>query len=222
MNEQPPIQYNQKFGRTWVDFWTSTGGIIVLGIAIICAFYFGWDYIELIPRWVYPALILAPILYTPFLSQRAKDGSKLFLVAHGPQTISEFRVGKNVDLDIEGQGINLISKSGVNRILLTEFDPNLRKGKGSALAEFTQFEMARDLSTLDRLSTAFSEHLRSERITQEIIAVEVEKRVKDLSERWVKIAMSTLEPEELENALSLATFEDELNTSIDEVLDFDL
>jgi len=90
------------------------------------------------------------------------------------------------------------------------------------LAEFTQFEMARDLSTLDRLSTAFSEHLRSERITQEIIAVEVEKRVKDLSERWVKIAMSTLEPEELENALSLATFEDELNTSIDEVLDFEL
>jgi len=82
--------------------------------------------------------------------------------------------------------------------------------------------MARDLSTLDRLSTAFSEHLRSERITQEIIAVEVEKRVKDLSERWVKIAMSTLEPEELENALSLATFEEELNTSIDEVLDFEL
>jgi len=82
--------------------------------------------------------------------------------------------------------------------------------------------MARDLSTLDRLSTAFSEHLRSERITQEIIAVEVEKRVKDLSERWVKIAMSTLEPEELENALSLATFEEELNTSIEDVLDFEL
>jgi hypothetical protein len=222
MNDNPPIQYNQKYGRTWVDFWSSTGGLIILIILFIILIYFGWDYIEYIPKWVYPALLLGPIIYTPFLSQRAKDGSKLFLIAHGPQTISEFRVGKNVDLDIEGQGINLISKSGVNRILLTEFDPNSRKGKGSALAEFTQFEMARDLSTLDRLSTAFSEHLRSERITQEIIAVEVEKRVKDLSERWVKIAMSTLEPEELENALSLATFEEELNTSIEDVLDFEL
>jgi hypothetical protein len=222
MNDNPPIQYNQKYGRTWVDFWSSTGGLMILVILFIILIYFGWDYIQYIPKWVYPALILGPIIYTPFLSQRAKDGSKLFLIAHGPQTISEFRVGKNVDLDIEGQGINLISKSGVNRILLTEFDPNSRKGKGSALAEFTQFEMARDLSTLDRLSTAFSEHLRSERITQEIIAVEVEKRVKDLSERWVKIAMSTLEPEELENALSLATFEEELNTSIEDVLDFEL
>jgi len=222
MNDNPPIQYNQKYGRTWVDFWSSTGGLIILIILFIILIYFGWDYIEYIPKWVYPALLLGPIIYTPFLSQRAKDGSKLFLIAHGPQTISEFRVGKNVDLDIEGQGINLISKSGVNRILLTEFDPNSRKGKGSALAEFTQFEMARDLSTLDRLSTAFSEHLRSERITQEIIAVEVEKRVKDLSERWVKIAMSTLEPEELENALSLATFEEELNTSIEDVLNFEL
>ena len=178
MNDNPPIQYNQKYGRTWVDFWSSTGGLMILVILFIILIYFGWDYIQYIPKWVYPALILGPIIYTPFLSQRAKDGSKLFLIAHGPQTISEFRVGKNVDLDIEGQGINLISKSGVNRILLTEFDPNSRKGKGSALAEFTQFEMARDLSTLDRLSTAFSEHLRSERITQEIIAVEVEKELK--------------------------------------------
>ena len=222
MNEQPPIQYNQKFGRTWVDFWTSTGGIIVLLIAIICAFYFGWDYIELIPKWVYPALILAPILYTPFLSARAKDGTKLFLIAHGPQMISEYRVGKNVNIDIEGQGINLISKSGVNRILLTEFDPITRKATGSALAEFTQFEMARDLSTLDRLSTAFSEHLRSERITQEVIAVEVERKVKELSQRWVDIAMATLTPDELEGALSLSHFEDELNTSIEEVLSDEL
>ena len=81
--------------------------------------------------------------------------------------------------------------------------------------------MARDLSTLDRLSKAFSEHLRSERITQELIAVEVESRVKELSERWIGIAMATLEPSELENALNLADFEHEIHSTVEEVIDFE-
>lgn len=216
-----PIVYNQKFGRTWVDFLTSTGGLILLVIIIGCLLYFGWDYVELIPMWVWPALFLTPIVWTPFLLSRARDDTQLLIVSDGPQMLTEYRVGKRVQLEIDGAVLPFSSRTGTVRNLLTEFDPFTRKGKGSALAEFNQFEMARDLSTLDRLSKAFSEHLRAERVTQELITVEVQKKVKALSERWLGIAMATLEPEELETALNLTEYENEIHTTIDEVLEYE-
>ena len=216
-----PIVYNQKFGRTWVDFLTSTGGLILLVIIIGCLLYFGWDYVELIPMWVWPALFLTPIVWTPFLMSRARDDTQLLIVSDGPQMLTEYRVGKRVQLEIDGAVLPFSSRTGTVRNLLTEFDPSTRKGKGSALAEFNQFEMARDLSTLDRLSKAFSEHLRAERVTQELITVEVQKKVKALSERWLGIAMATLEPEELETAFNLTEYENEIHTTIDEVLEYD-
>ena len=221
MSDNPPIQYNQKYGRTWADLLTSSGGIIFLTLFLIVAVYFGWDYVASIPMWIYASVLITPILWVPWLNNRAKEDSNLFIVTEGPMQISEYRVGRRVDVEIEGAGIPVTSRSGVPRVILTEFNPNTMRGKGSELAEFTHFEMARDLSTLDRLSKAFSEHLRSERITQELIAVEVEKRVKQLSERWIGIAMATLEPEELENALNLQQFENEIHTTVDEVLDFE-
>ena len=216
-----PIVYNQKFGRTWVDFLTSTGGLILLVIIMGCLLYFGWDYVELIPMWVWPALFLTPIVWTPFLLSRARDDTQLLIVSDGPQMLTEYRVGKRVQLEIDGAVLPFSSRTGTVRNLLTEFDPYTRKGKGSALAEFNQFEMARDLSTLDRLSKAFSEHLRAERVTQELITVEVQKKVKALSERWLGIAMATLEPEELETALNLTEYENEIHTTIDEVLEYE-
>jgi hypothetical protein len=216
-----PIIYNQKFGRTWVDFLTSTGGLILLVIIMGCLLYFGWDYVELIPMWVWPALFLTPIVWTPFLLSRARDDTQLLIVSDGPQMLTEYRVGKRVQLEIDGAVLPFSSRTGTVRNLLTDFDPYTRKGKGSALAEFNQFEMARDLSTLDRLSKAFSEHLRAERVTQELITVEVQKKVKALSERWLGIAMATLEPEELETALNLTEYENEIHTTIDEVLEYE-
>lgn len=221
MTEQPPIVYNQKYGRTWVDFWVGPAGFIILLILAGVALYFGFDYIKLIPMWVWPALFLSPIIWTPFLMARARDHTQLFIVSDGPQKLTEYRVGKRVQLDIEGSVLPFYSNSGTIRSLLTEFDPLTRVGKGSALAEFNQFEMARDLGTLDRLSRAFSEHLRSERVTQELIAVEIEKRVKQLSERWIGIAMATLEPEELETALNLSAHEHEIHSTVEEVINFE-
>ena len=185
-------------------------------------FFYGWDYLKSVPVWVWVAIVLTPVVWVPFLMARAKDDTQLIVVADGPQRLTEYRVGKRVDLDIQGAGIPMTSRNGTNRTLLTAFDPNTRKGEGSALAEFTQFEMARDLHTLDRLSKAFSEHLREERITQELVAVEVERRVKELSQRWIGIAMATLEPDELESALDIQLepdmmpIEPELDVILDE------
>ena len=133
-----PVVYNQKFGRTWVDFLTSTGGLILLVIIIGCLLYFGWDYVELIPMWVWPALFLTPIVWTPFLMSRARDDTQLLIVSDGPQMLTEYRVGKRVQLEIDGAVLPFSSRTGTVRNLLTEFDPSTRKGKGSALAEFNQ------------------------------------------------------------------------------------
>tara|TARA_X000001036_G_scaffold437527_1_gene483046 strand:+ start:1888 stop:2559 length:672 start_codon:yes stop_codon:yes gene_type:complete len=217
-----PIVYEQRYGRTWVDFWSSTGGFILILILGGLMFYFGWDYLKSIPMWVWASLVLTPIVWVPWLMARAKDDSHLLVVTDGPQRLTEYRVGKRVNLDIQGAGIPMTSKTGKRRTLLTQFDPSTGKGEGTALAEFTQFEMARDLHTLDRLSQAFSKHLREERITQELVAVEVERRVKSLSQRWIGIAMATLEPDELESALDIQLepdmmpIEPELDVILDE------
>lgn len=208
----------QNHGRTFWDFLNSAGGVILLLLILGTVAIFGIEYIIMVPAWIYVALGLS-IIWIPWLIERAKDDAQLFIVAHGPQQISEFRVGRRVNLQLEGAGVPLTSQSGAQRTLLTEFNPITKTAKGSALAEFTQFEMARDLSTLDRLSKEFAEHLRSERISGELITVEVEKKVKNLSTRWMQIAMSTLEPEELELALDLVKHDDEMFAPIGEVLD---
>lgn len=216
-NDNQVVYQEQKFGRTWADFLTSTGGLILIVLIIGLSLFFGVDYLSLIPVWVWIAIPMSLIFY-PFLVERAKEDANLFLVADGPQRLTEYRIGRKVPIDIDGIGVPLFSRSGTSRQLLTDFDPISLRGEGSALAEFNLFEMARDLNTLDRLSKAFAEHLRSERITQELITVEVEKRVKELSERWIEIAMGTLEPDELERALALAKEQMEIHTSVSEIL----
>ena len=77
--------------------------------------------------------------------------------------------------------------------------------------------MARDLGVFTRLSKAFSEHLREERVTKESVAVEVEKRVSEIASRYLGIIYGTLEPTEIESALNIKT---EAKTSPVE-MDFD-
>lgn len=214
-----PVVYEQKYGRTWYDFLTGTGGFLILVCLGVLMFFWGWDYVKTVPTWVWASLVITPILWSPWLMARAKEGTQLFVVTDGPQRMTEYRVGKRVKLDIEGAGLSLSSRTGTHRTLLTSFNPETLSGEGTALADFTQFEMARDLGTLDRLSRAFSQHLREERITQELIAVEVQKRVKELSERWIGIAMSTLEPSEIESALAINESQYEQFEDLGDVID---
>ena len=211
----------QRFGRTWADFWTTSGGLLLLLALLILAVYFGHEYLALVPRWVWVSVLLTPLLFTPWLIQRARDSFEMVVVSDGPSRLTEYRIGKRVHIDIEGAGVVLTSRTGARRVLLTEFDPQSRVGKGTALAEFTMFEMARDLSTLHRLSEAFSEHLRSERVTSEVVGIEVEKRVSKLSTRWLNILYGSLDPTEIEDALGLESDIDAAPTemSLEEVVE---
>ena len=95
------------------------------------------------------------------------------------------------------------SSTGTRRLIVSEFDTDSGKAKGSALSGMTQFDIARDIGVFTRLSSAFSEHLREERLTKETIGVEVERRVSELSSRWLGILYGSLEPSEIESALDI-------------------
>jgi hypothetical protein len=211
----------QRFGRTWADFWTTSGGLLLLLVILGVGIYFGHEYIAAVPRWIWVSVLLTPMLFTPWLIQRARDSFEMVVVSDGPSRLTEYRIGKRVHIDIEGAGIVLTSRTGARRVLLTAFDPETRVGRGTALAEFTMFEMARDLSTLHRLSEAFSEHLRSERVTAEVVGIEVEKRVSKLSTRWLNILYGSLDPTEIEDALGLEsdTVPAPTEMSLDEVVE---
>tara|TARA_B100000287_G_scaffold71415_1_gene62910 strand:- start:1954 stop:2424 length:471 start_codon:yes stop_codon:yes gene_type:complete len=148
---------------------------------------------------------------------RAKDDASLVVVLDGDQNLTEYRIGKRYNWEIIGEPLYFTSNSGVKRLLLSKLDTNTGKGEGLEIAGFTQFDLARDLSVFKKLSTAFSEHLRKERLTKESIAVEVEKRVNDISNRYLNILYGSLDPSELENALNISNSYESIN--IDDALE---
>ena len=105
-------------------------------------------------------------------------------------------------------------------MVITDLDVETGQAKGSALAGYTQFDLARDMGVFTRLSRAFSEHLAEERVTKEAIAVEVERRVNSIAQRYIGLLYGTLEPTELEAALDVKKESKNapLNMDISEVL----
>ncbi|MEL0099813.1 MAG: hypothetical protein VW907_09680 [Opitutae bacterium] len=129
-------------GRTWADVFVNAsyilGGLVFL-VALGAACYF---ILGEVPTWFFIA-ILSSLIFIPFLSERAKDG------ADEPFKLTEYRVGRRVGLEIEGNGVQFQSKSGVYRTVLTGLDVESKKAKGSAFAEATQLDQVRDMNTLN-------------------------------------------------------------------------
>ena len=116
--------------------------------------------------------------------------------------MSEWRLGRRVPLDIDGEPLILSSPSGAQRVLVTDFNEETLKATGTALEGATVFDLARDLDAFDRLGRAFAEHLRADRLTKETIGIEVERRVSEYSEAWLALLYGTLDPtDEIQAAL---------------------
>lgn len=217
-----PIHYEQKYGRTWADVFSS--GIFWLGMIalLVVAYFLLRDFRIQIPAWIF-ASIGASFIFIPFLISRAKEDANLLLVVSDSDTITEYRIGRRYPFNIEGSPLIFTSNSGVQRIVLTdiEIDENGVTGISSELAEFSTFDYIRDTSTLRRLSSAFTEHLRGERLTQEMVALQVENKVSEYSETWLKMLYGVLDPSEIESLLNDA-LNDEKTEITDEVFDFDL
>lgn len=168
-------------------------------LGIILALYFMGalgnvaDSLASIPLWVLVALGLT-LLWLPWLVRISEDATRLVLVAHGGRVVSEWRLGRRVPLDIEGEPLQLASPGGAERLLVTEFNPESMEAKGTALEGATVFDLARDLEAFDRLAQAFTEHLRSQRLTRETVGIEVERRVSEYSDAWLSLLYGTLDP----------------------------
>ncbi len=192
-----------RIGRTWADVFSNSALLVAVLAFLLMAGWFGWfNGLATIPLWVFVS-IGSTIMFVPFLVQRAKDDAHLVVVVDGPMKMTEFRVGKRYRWAIEGTPITFTSTSGTKRLIITDFNRETGEGKGSALAEMTQFDLVRDIGVFTRLSASFSDHLASERITEQTVAIEVERRVSEIAQRYLGILYGSMEPVEIESALGV-------------------
>jgi hypothetical protein len=176
--------------------------VAFIAIVILVLWMDAFAWITQVPVWILGS-VGSSILFIPFLWNRAKDDARLVVAVHGGGKLTEYRVGKRYRWNIEGEPLIFTSKSGTQRLIVSDFDPFTGKAVGTQLAGLTQFDQAINLTTFDKLSKEFATHLRSERITKESIGIEVEKQVSSLSDRWLNILYGSLQPTEVEDALNL-------------------
>lgn len=203
-----PLHYEQKYGRTWADVFSSGAFWLFIATLVVVAYFVFRDFEIKIPAWIFVS-IAASLAFVPFLMNRAKEDASLVVVVDGTNQMTEYRIGRRYPFEIEGNPLYFSSKSGVQRIILTEIDiqDDGVVGTGSQLAEFTSFDYIRDMTTLQRLSKTFTEHLKAERTVREMVGLQVEQKVSEYSDTWLKMLYGVLDPSEIESLLN-----DALNT----------
>lgn len=219
MNDEETIESTDYKGakrRTWADVFVSatyiTGGLIFLvTLAILAYFYFGS-----IPSWFFIS-ILGSFLFIPFLNERAKDGVELYLITDGPFKLTEFRIGKNVGLEIEGIGTRFQSETGVSRIILNSLNKDTMKAKGSAFGSMTPIDQVRDLQTLDKLTNMLESTLKESRISAQTVGVEVEKQSIEIVDWALRTIYGSIIPTEISESFGI----DEKRVDLDVELETD-
>lgn len=207
----PPIG-----GRTWADVFVNASyimaGLFFLVLLGIAAYFILGE----VPTWFFIA-ILSSLIFIPFLNERARDGADLILVADQPFKLTEYRVGRRVGLEIEGNGVQFQSKSGIYRTVLTDFDPTTKTGKGSAFAELTQLDQVRDMTTLQRVIQSFEDQLKEQRISSQEVGIAVEKQSIEIVDWALKTIYGAIIPTEVSEAFGIE--EEKKTIEVEEVLD---
>ena len=216
MDENKP---NRTVGRTWVDLWVGSGYIIIALLFLVGVFVGFYYFAGNIPQWLFIA-IGASILFVPFLFERAKEDSKLFMVCDEPLKLSEYRIGSKVDLEINGIPARMVSKTGINRFILKSLDNENLIANGSPLGEYSQFEQIRTMSTLQNLTNKLEDVLKEDRLTSMQTGLEVEKQSKAIVDWALRVVYGSLIPDELSDALGLE-IEEEYDQNIEDLLEVD-
>ena len=183
-------------GRTFWDLaiggsYLLTGALIITIIGIVL--YFALDGL---PQWFWFSLI-GSVAFIPFLIDRAKEGSDLFLISNEPGKLTEYRVGKRYGLSIEGNGTRFMSESGVYRTVLNSIDTHNRTATASSFGNYTQIDQVRDLNTLQNLSILLEENLRESRMNAQTVGVEVEKQSRVIVDWALKTIYGSIIPNEI-------------------------
>ena len=217
MTDEETIESTEYKGakrRTWADVFVSasyitTGLIFIAILGVIAYFYFGK-----IPTWFFIS-ILGSLIFIPFLQERAKDGVELFLIANEPFKLTEYRIGKNVGLEIEGIGTRFQSETGVSRIILNSLDKETMKAKGSAFGQLTPIDQVRDLQTLDKLTKMLESTLKESRISAQTVGVEVEKQSIEIVDWALKTIYGSIIPTEISESFGIQEEEKTLDVELE-------
>ena len=200
--------------RTWADVFVSTtyitAGLIFLVILAVGSYFILGE----IPSWFWISII-GSFLFIPFLNERAKDGADLFLIADEPFKLTEYRIGKNVGLEIDGIGTRMQSESGVSRIILNSLDKDTMKAKGSAFGSLTPIDQIRDLTTLDKLTKMLEDTLKESRISAQTVGIEVEKQSIEIVDWALKTIYGSIIPTEISESFGLDEKEADLDVKLE-------
>lgn len=211
-------------GRTWADLAFYLGAAVLGGGALALVGWAVYSAFGYVPVWV-PFAALSSLIFVPWMMERAKDDSKLFIVVDGPMRMTEYRIGKRVPIKIDGSGIRFSSSSGVGRTILRGFDVETLEGRASMLEGCSQFDQIRDLSTLERVSKALEDSLREERLTMMNVGVEVEKKNRAIVDWALRILYEGTVPTEISEALGImedkGSEDVEVHDTLEAVLDGD-
>ena len=189
---------SKKYGRTWADVFAQTSYFIalILFLTIIgIIIYFVFDRL---PQWFFFSII-GSLIFIPFLIERAKEKADLVCLMDEPMKFSEYRVGRKYDYELKGNPVFLTSKTGILRMMLLDFDKNNRIAKALPFGELTPLDQMRDLSTNLTLSSMFEENLRDQRVSKQMIGVEVEKQSREIVDWALKVLYGSIIPTELED-----------------------
>ena len=203
--QKPPI-----VGRTFWDIaiggsYLMTGFILIAIMGVII-----YLMLDEVPTWFWYAII-GSLAFIPFLMERAKDGTDLFLVSGEPGKLTEYRVGRRYGLMIEGNGTLFMSDSGVYRTVLNSIDVNNRYATASSFGDYTQIDQVRDLNTLNQLSELLEETLRENRITHQTVGIEVERKSKEIVDWALKMIYGAIVPTEISEIFGADEKEHELD-----------
>lgn len=213
------IEHSQKspiVGRTIWDIAVSSSYIIAGILFIVGLGFLLFVVLDEVPVWFFIAIV-GSFAFIPFLMDRAKEDAQLILVSNDEFKLSEYRVGKKYGLNIEGNGVNFTSKSGVSRLMLNSIDPELKTAKGSIFGNYTQIDQVRDINTLNNLSIMLEDTLRENRINAQNVGVEVEKESKKVVDWALKLVYGSIIPNEISEIFGTETNETFEHRDIDEL-----
>lgn len=203
-------------GRTWADVFVGatyiTGAVIFLILMAIGVYFIVGD----LPAWFFIA-ILGSLIFVPFLMERAKDGSELFIVSNEPFKLTEYRIGRRVGLEIYGNGVQFQSKSGIYRTYLTDLDIETKTAKGTPFGDLTQIDQVRDMNTLKRAIEGLEENLRESRISSQEVGIAVERQSIEIVDWALKTIYGAIIPTEISEAFGMEEKKEALD--VEEILE---
>ncbi len=202
-NQENP-QKTPIVGRTIWDIAVSSsyimaGILFIVGLAFLLYFI-----LDEVPVWFFISIV-GSLAFIPFLMDRAKEDAQLILVSNDEFKLTEYRVGKKYGLNIEGNGVQFNSDSGINRLLLNDIDIENKTATGSIFGNFTQIDQVRDINTLNNLSILLEDTLRENRVNAQTVGIEVEKESKKVVDWALKLVYGSIIPNEISEVFGIET-----------------